>query len=152
MGDGTLRSRDHFGHLVASVKAHIPSKAQRDTGIVEALDELAGTVAKDMTLLIERAWKNGVAHGEWLREGECRRNAEIAAGAAAMKDQFLQLQLAYYTTKHQLDLAKGPVPVARQNAEISMEELQYDLDEIISSDTEECVALTAALSDITNRI
>jgi hypothetical protein len=105
-GDGTLRTRDHFGHVEAMLKAHMTPKLFKDLKVVDALDELAGTVAKDVKRQIDITWKNGVAHGEWLKEAEASHNAHAASCLATMKTELFKLQVNNQSLVNRLALAK----------------------------------------------
>ena len=104
-GDAAVRSKDHFGHLCASVKAHLPRKQLKDTGLLEALDELQSTVASDMKRAIDSTWRNGVSHGEWLKTGEARQHEQVAASADAMRQRLFELEVSYMTLNNQYTIA-----------------------------------------------
>ena len=178
-GDGALRTRDHIGHIAAAVKAHMTQKQLKNTDILAALDELAGTVAKDIKRQVDIAWKNGVAHGEWLKEGECRENAEAAAAAAAVKQENFHLKIDLQSAKTQLEHALARVneltstrsnplynrdsgwsdPIATGTTNIDLGELQTHLDDLLGDDAQEDkqdedddTRVYHALADITNRL
>jgi len=161
-GDGALRTRDNIGHIAAAVKAHMTQKQLKSTDILAALDELSGTVAKDIKRQVDIAWKNGVAHGEWLKEGECRENAEAAAAAAAVKQENFHLKIDLQSTKTQLEHALARVneisstrrnhivydgvykrdpgwidPLATGTTNIDLGELQMHLDDLLRDDAQE---------------
>jgi len=106
LGDSALRSRDHFGHLTASVKAHLSPKLLRQTGIEDALLELQSTVARDMKEQRDETWRRGVTHGEWLKEGEGRLNSESAAAAEGLRKKVFELELQQVEAQRKYDLAR----------------------------------------------
>ncbi len=105
LGDSALRSRDHFGHLTASLKAHMSGKQLRATGLENALLELQATVAKDMKQQRDETWRRGVTHGEWLKEGECRLNTQSAAAAENLRQQVFDLEMKVLHLKRDLAAA-----------------------------------------------
>lgn len=155
-GSSAQRTRDQIGHMNAAVQAHLTRKQLEATGLVSALQELAEAVAKDMQLLEDTAWKKGVAHGEWLREGEVLRCSDAAAAAEVLKRENFQLKFSQYTLHNQLAMAVARVeeltPAPPPNSavdELTVDELLAALpaEEWNDPDDRE---LRRALSDLTN--
>ena len=156
-GESAVNTRDHFGHLTASLMNHMTAKQQKDSGVQAALRELAETAARDMAKMVEHSWQNGVAHGQWLKDAESRRNAEEAASAVAAKAELFKLQLNNQTLLNQLRLALARVKeldplTGSASDEISMEELQSHLDDMLATNPacllEDDDPVSAVLADI----
>lgn len=165
-GDDALCTRDQIGHMAAALEAHLTTRQLKETGQLAALKELELVVAKDMQKQIDSAWDKGVVHGEWLKEGQCRQLASVAADVASLRKQNFQLKYEHLTLQQQLSLALARVEELSQSAspvlppapppssELSLEELLQHLpdehDSATGIATEEDEALRRALSDITN--
>ena len=106
LGLSAMRTRDHFGHIDASIKAHLTAKQLRLTGLRDSLTELQDTVAKDMKTAIDEAWRRGVMHGEWLKTEEGLVNAEAAAAAEQLRQKVFELELQVVNQKHKYELAR----------------------------------------------
>ena len=106
LGLSAMRTRDHFGHIDASIKAHLTAKQLRLTGLRDSLIELQDTVAKDMKTAIDEAWRRGVMHGEWLKTGEGLVNAEAAAAAEELRQKVFELELQVVNQQHKYELAR----------------------------------------------
>ena len=98
-GDSAVRTRDDFGHITAALKAYLTPKQLKDTGVLLALDELQVSVSKDMQAQVENTWRNGVAHGEWLKEAERR---EMEDAARTLQRNYNALQTQNLTMQQQL--------------------------------------------------